>query len=251
MIFPDLQILEEVDNKNKTGDYKKLLKCQLSWKEMDFIKIDNHKKWTLSYRTDGFNDLEKEELRKILNECVWSEYNYPIKWESFYDKFSTILIPEPYYKEIKHFENLALTEWNRIRPFNNNLRENCLKVASESINLYFYLLSDATYIYNKELYSDYLDILLIETLWLFRFWKHQTGGFLVLKRSLSHFNNEEYLQKIKDILLKDLSENMRYDIIFGHLQDFMDMNNYFDKLKYKIKERIRNNNIENILNEKR
>lgn len=215
MKFPELKIVEEIDNPKKTGDYLKLLKCELSWQNLENEKIRNHKNWILNHRTSGFNDLEIESLKSLLEDLDWDSFNYPENWKQYYDKFSTILIPKPYYDEIKHFEKLALEEWNRSRPFDTSVRESCLKVAEESVNLYFYLLYDAVYIYNKDLYNEYFDLIIIRTLWSFRFWKHQTGGGLVLKKSTSHCKNLSVLdlERLKGILISDLSINMRHDVM--------------------------------------
>lgn len=240
MIFPEIKIIEEIES-NKY--YTKLLKCRLDWSGVDSHKKKHTINWCNSFLTENLSNDEKDVLNDILSEEVnWDEFNYPTKWKHIYDKFEYINIPKPYYEELKHLKELAISEWNRSRPFDTNVREHLLSTSIKSIELFFYLLSDAL-LYNGDLYNGELvheGRSLINVLWLFRFWKHQTGDGLVVIRSTSPFSKDAFT----DDFIKSLDENMNYKIINGLSLQSLSRSS---ELKDIIKQRLRDKKISSIL----
>ncbi len=213
MIFPDLNIIEEVDNPEKLGDYKTLLLCELDWSNIDEYKKSKHISWIYNF-VEVKNKFNKKAINEIIDEIDWEEYNYPTFYKSIYNEFKYIKIPKTYYDEMMYFKDFALKEWNKNRSFDTNIREKCLEPAISSIDLFFHLLYDSAYIFNTEFRGNSnLDI--IKPLWLYRFWKHQTGGGMVISRSV-----------------KDLEKLLKYKKVLNDLKLVLSSNNSFISLDY-------------------
>lgn len=250
MKFPDIKIIEEVED--QTNNYQKLLRCKIDWSEVDNHKKSSTIKWWNNYMTDNLSVDEKKVLNDILNEANWDEFLYPTKYKHIYDAFEYIDIPKTYYSELIHLRDLSLSEWSRSRPFDTSVREHLLLTAIKSVELYFYLLSDAL-LYNKELdtnisiINDELNITngyrsnsIMNILWLFRFWKHQTGDGLVIIRTLAPFVKNI----VSDDFLSTLEENMRFGIVNNVSTSDI---NRSDDLKIAIRTRLRDDKLNSIL----
>jgi hypothetical protein len=247
MRFPDIKIIEEVEDQTKT-----ILRCKIDWSDLDEHKKISTIKWWNNYMVDKLSVDEKKVLNDILNDANWDEFLYPTKYKHIYDMFEYIDIPITYYNELIHLRDLSLLEWNRSRPFDTSVREHLLSTSIKSVELYFFLLSDAL-LYNKELYTniniinDELKIIngyrcnsIMYILWLFRFWKHQTGNGLVITRSLAPFVKNLF----SDDFLYTLEENMRFRILNNVLTSDI---NISDALKIFIRTRLRDDKLNSIL----
>ena len=229
MKFPDLVILDEVPNENKTGDFKTLLLCKLDWTNLDNQKIKRSKDWISQFLLSDRNSDEEKILQLILDEYDWHSELYPNQFKKVLSLLDSFKMPKSYYEEIKHFECLALREWNRKRPFDTNVREECLSVAIEAISIYFYLIKDSLYIFNKvEDYSPEI-LQIIECVSLFRFWKGQIGSGLVSDRSLKPISRFKHLKKQQDL----------YDRLKMSFEECLDMSVVPLRNEWKLREMIR------------
>ena len=197
MKFPDLIILDEIPNEKKIGDYKTLLVCKLDWNQLDNYRIKKSKEWFLKFLLEERTKDEERVFKLILDEYDWESELYPNKFKKDISILDSFNMPKTYYDEIKHFENLALGEWNRKRIFDTIVREACLSPAIESVYLYFYLIKDAIHLWNRnpvdEYHHELIDI--VVSVSLFRFWKGQTGVDLVKSRALGGVNKESKLYR--------------------------------------------------------
>ena len=214
MRFPELNIIKEVKNIDKIGDYKKLLLCKLDWSSLDEYKKSKHISWIYNF-VEIKNKFDTKAINQIIDEEInWGEYNYPTFYKSVYEEFELIKIPKTYYDEIIHFRDLSITEWKRQRPFDTNTREKCLEPSISAVDIFFHLIYDCAFIFNTEFRGNSnLDI--IKSLWLYRFWKHQTGAGLLISRST-----------------KDLEKNLKYNKILSDLKSVLNSNNTFFGLDY-------------------
>lgn len=198
MNFPNLIILDEIPNEDKKGDYQTLLLCKLDWTEIDNHKIKRSKEWISQFLLEKRSKDEDRILKLILDEYDWERELYPNQFKHLFSLLDSFKIPKSYYEECKHFEDLALSEWNRRRPFDTAVREECLSVAIESSYLYFYMIKDALMIYDGRVdNSEMLQI--IESVSLFRFWKGQTGSGLVVQKALKNLINFRHLKEQKEL----------------------------------------------------
>jgi hypothetical protein len=238
MKFPSLIILDEVPNVEKIGDYKTLLVCRLDWSEIDVHKIKKSKEWLSHFLLSNRTTEEDKILHLILDEYDWYSELYPNQFKKILSLLDSFKMPKSYYEEIKHFENLALNEFNRSRPFIHSVRDECLKISTLSVSRYFYLIKDALYIWSK-VDSEMLQI--IECVSLFRFWKGQTGSNLVPERSLESIypsNNLKKQSELYDTLKMAFEECLELSVV--PLRDEW-------KLREMIKTRIRDEKIKDIL----
>lgn len=227
MIFPKLNVLNE-NWKVDSGYENTFFLCHLDWSSFDEWKIEIHKHKILMRLDRKLTPEEMEAFETIMTSSNWKEWTYPTQFESVYKKFEQFAVPKSYYQEIIYFQEMALNEYNRSRPFDTNVRDHLLEVAEAAVRQYFYLIWDAIWMFNKELYEtkqggfildnqDYFcsiqQINLIESLWLFRFWKHQTGGGLVVERSLKNLHQKNEVHKaVRGYLGPILEQNMDSEI---------------------------------------
>ena len=114
-------------------------------------------------------------------------------------------------------------------------------MAIEAISIYFYLIKDALYIFNKvEDYSPEI-LQIVECVSLFRFWKGQTGSGLVSDRSLKPISRFKHLKKQQDL----------YDRLKISFEECLEMSvvplrNEW-KLREMVKVRMRDEKIKDIL----
>lgn len=235
MEFPNLVILDEIQNEDGIS-YKTLLVCKLDWSEVDAHKIKKSKEWISQFLLSNRTPEEDKILHLILDEYDWHSELYPNQFKKVLSLLDSFKIPKSYYDEIKHFESLALSEWNRKRPFDTNVREECLKISVISTSMYFYLIKNALYIWNREVEpSEVLQI--IECVSLFRFWKGTTGSGLVSERALQSvsFKNQSELY---DTLKMAFEECLQLSVV--------PLRNEW-KLREMIKIRLRDEKIKDIL----
>jgi hypothetical protein len=209
MKFPDLNIIKEVDNTQKISDYKTFLLCQLDWSSVDEYKKSKHISWIYNF-VEVENQFDKKALDDIISDIDWEEHNYPTFYKSVYKEFELIKIPKTYYDEIIHFRDLSIKEWSKQRPFDTNIREKCLEPAISAIDTFFHLIYDCAFMFEFR-GSQNIDI--IKSLWLYRFWKHQTGSGMLISRST-----------------KDLERHLKYNKILNDLKLVLDSNNTYTQI---------------------
>lgn len=221
MIFPKLKVLNE-NYKVDSGYENTFFLCHLDWSAFDEWKVETHKHKILMRVDRKLTSEEIEAFETIMTSSNWKEWLYPTQFESVYKKFEQFVVPKSYYQEIIYFQEMALNEYNRSRPFDTNVREHLLEVAEAAVRQYFYLIWDAIWMFNKELheinfknqkFSTAEELNLIESLWLFRFWKHQTGSGLVVDKSLKNLHPKNEIHKlVKNNLGPILEQNMNCEV---------------------------------------
>ena len=220
MKFPELKIIDKVKNESNYTDEKELLVVEIDWKEVDNSKIQSRKAWYLKYGVPNSTKEQEVALRQLLKEVDWStEYLYPSNYSYIFDKYSKFKITQKYYDECLHLRDKAIEEWNRKRPFDTNVRERLLDASNSFVNLFFYMIGDAIYIYNPELHISktgntddayFEHSVLLKSLMLFRFWKFQTGGGLLVDKSsgfISSYNDsicERFSKEVKPYLVSNI-----------------------------------------------
>lgn len=269
MKFPELKILNKVINTDKNIDSKELLVVQLDWTNIDNHKIESKKNW---YQKFGIKDKTIEQeiaLNQILNETDWSgDFLYPKKYKYIFDKYSTFKITKSYYDECQHLRKMAIDEWNRQRPFDTNVRESLLDASIKFVELFFYMIVDAVYIYNKELHSmpvpptlpngDISDdfyfehSVLLKSLTLYRFWKFQTGGGLLVDKAMSGLSNfvKRYNDSIRDRFNKEVKQDFIDNIHFDPLGIQQSYPEREEQLLVLVNQRVRDNKLNGILDYK-
>lgn len=219
MNFPELKIIDKISNKGKT-DEKELLVVQLDWSELDNHKIKSRKDWYMKYGIPNSSKDEKLALDQLLEEVDWSgEYLYPTEYKYIYEKYSQFKISQHYYDECQYLMERTKSEWERTRPFDTNVRETLLEAAFKYIELYFYMIGDAIYIYNPEFRPlgmadediNFEQLILIRALFSFRFWKFQTGGGIVVNRSTEFTEKWRYSKRFNIEVKPILESNMKFE----------------------------------------
>jgi hypothetical protein len=253
MKFPELKIIEKVPGDRNTGDEKELLLIQLDWSELDNHKIKSRGEWYMKHGIPKSSKEEKLALEQLLKEVNWSgEYLYPLEYKYIFEKYSQFKISQHYYDECQYLIKSFIDDWNRSRPFDTNVRETLLEAAYKYIELYFYMIGDAIYIYNPEFRPlsmkdeeiNFEQLYLIRSLFSFRFWKFQTGGGLVVDRATEFASkwrdSDRFYKEVKPIL----ERNMKFEP--------MGLSQYYpereDELKVLVSQRVRDNRLNNILN---
>ena len=146
---------------------------------------------------------------------------------------------------------MAIEEWNRQRPFDTNVREELLSPAITFIQSFFYLINDAIYIYNHDLRtgnsdeSYYEHSVLPRSLMLFRFWKFQTGGGLLVDKST------EFIKRYVDSIRNRFASENKQDLIDNVKFNPFGLSEYYpekeEQLLQLVNQRIRDNKLKNIL----
>jgi hypothetical protein len=176
--------------------------CDAYKKLCDAYKKQSKRKWWGNYKLPNFK-LDKSQLEafeEAFEDCNWKEFNYPPRYEHVYEKYEYIWMTPNYYTEIKHFEALAISEWDRGRSFDTSVREHCLCCAIKAVDLYFFLLIDACR-FRTDMEK------MISPLWKYRFWKHQTGSGLIVDRAFSEVYSLDKALPCMVTLYNDLEEN--------------------------------------------
>ncbi len=252
MNFPELKIIDRVTNQNKNSDGpKELLVVELDWSKPDKKKIDIRKNWYRKYGVQKATKEQKVALNQMLKEVDWSEYLYPQKYKYVFDKYSKFKMTQSYYNECLHIKKMAIEEWNRQRPFDTNVREELLTPAISFVESFFYLINDAIYIYNQDFRSDDRDndyfehSVLLRSLILFRFWKFQTGGGLLVDKSSAFVKryNDSIRDKFDLEIKQDLIDNVKFEP-FGLSQYYPERE---EELLVLVNQRVRDNRLQNIL----
>jgi hypothetical protein len=148
--------------------------------------------------------------------------------------------------------NSAKSDWDISRPFDTNVRETLLETAFKYVELYFYMIADAIYIYNREFRPlgmgdeeiNFEQLVLIRTLFSFRFWKFQTGGGVVVDRATDFVKKWRYDARFEKEVKPILERNMKFEP--------MGLSTYYpereEELKVLVSQRMRDNRLNNILN---
>ncbi len=265
MKFPNLKIIDTVEN--KTGsDEKELLLIKIDWSDIDNHKIEARKNWYKKWGVPNKTEEQSVALDQMLDEVDWNgEYLYPSKYTYIYKKYSEFLISKSYYEECLHLIKMATEEWNRKRPFDTNVRESLLEGAIKFVELFFYLICDAIYIYNANLHLNTVppnlpttnqkdDVyfehsVLLRSLMLFRFWKFQTGGGLLVDKSSEFIKryNDSIVDKFNSEVKQDLIDNVKFEP-FGLSSHYIIGKE--EMLLSLVNQRVRDNRISKIVNER-
>jgi hypothetical protein len=114
------------------------------------------------------------------------------------------------------------------------------------------MISDAIYIYNREFRPlgiqdevvNFEQMVLIKSLSLFRFWKFQTGGGVVVDRASDFVKKWRYITQFEKEVKPALEKNMEFEP--------MCLSRYHpereEELKVLVNQRVRDNRLNNILN---
>lgn len=252
MKFPELKIIDKISNKGKT-DEKELLVVQLDWSELDNHKIKSRADWYMKHGLAKPTKEEKLALGQLLKEVDWSgDYLYPTKYKYIFEKYSQFKMSQHYYDECQYLMKSFIGDWDRSRPFDTNVRETLLEAAYKYIELYFYMIGDAIYIYNPEFRPlgmkdeeiNFEQLYLIRSLFSFRFWKFQTGGGLVVDRATEFVSkwrdSDRFYKEVKPVL----ERNMKFEPM-GLSPHYPERE---EELKVLIAQRVRDNRLNNILN---
>ena len=253
MKFPELKIIGKVANDNPNRDVKELLVVQLDWSEMDNHKIKSRKDWYIKHGLTKPSKEESKALKQLLEEVDWSgEYLYPTEYKYIFEKYSQFKMSQHYYDECQYLMRMAQSDWERSRPFDTNVRESLLEASIKYVELFFYMISDAIYIYNREFRPlgvhdeivNFEQMVLIKSLSLFRFWKFQTGGGVVVDRASDFVKKWRYNGQFEKEVKPILENNMKFEP--------MDLTQYHpereEQLKTLVNQRVRDNRLNNILN---
>jgi hypothetical protein len=216
--FPRLIILDETTTK----DGIKLYEVELYWNEFEKIMIENHINHIISYyiksqrssgnpHGDKIKELYKDVphlVEEALKKLNWKEYFRPTQSDEVDLITKRFLIREDYWKEMMRLKKLVIDEQKRLKPqFDTNVREKVFEVPVKSIEIFFYLISDALQMHNGVPYRRTQEILCLN---LYRFWREQTGIGLIIKKSFNHlddYQNDEGFKKLKQELEKDISKH--------------------------------------------
>lgn len=236
MIFPELKIIGKSTFSNR--DYHKV---KLDWTKQDADKINFKKDWFRKHYLKWF-DISKEQsdaFNQVLDEWNWNHFLYPSKYQKIFD--TEYLIPNEYLQELKHLESLAISEWERARPFDTVVREKLLDISIRTINCYFYLLEDCYAQDYRELQKNggvgkRGNVELVTTLNLFRFWKSYTGGGLLIDKASENIKREDLRKWFDDEVKEDLIENIRFKPLGMDLSEK-------DKILNLIQQKIRDNKL--------
>ncbi|MFA6233733.1 MAG: hypothetical protein WC824_06005 [Bacteroidota bacterium] len=190
-------------------DNKAIPLYRLDWEIVDVAKERKHFKW-LSQKDN--------KARGIPFQALTSP-----EWETQIDGLSFALTRE-YREHIYHCTNLAQTEWCLPRPFDTNIRDKCLRIATEAVQVSFYLLLDCLWDSNIQapnrlgkgywVRGELREV--FRSACLIRFWDHQIGrakiqfisGLDDLQKYArdqgAHLRNEpnkSEIEKIKELVL--------------------------------------------------
>jgi hypothetical protein len=253
MKFPELKIIDKVTNDDANREVKELLVVQLDWSEMDNHKIKSRKDWYVKHGLTKPTKEESKALKQLLDEVDWSgEYLYPTEYKYIFDKYSQFKISQHYYDECQYLMKAAKDDWERSRPFDTNVRETLLEASIKYVELFFYMIADAIYIYNREFRPlgiqdeviNFEQLILIRSLSLFRFWKFQTGGGVVVDRASDFTKKWRHNGQFEKEVKPTLEKNMEFEP--------MCLSRYYpereEELKVLVNQRVRDNRLNNILN---
>jgi len=262
MKFPELKIIDKVPNKTKNGDSKEFLVVQLDWTEIDAYKIDSKRGWYQKFGIPTATQEQKLALNQLLDELDWSvNFLYPEKYGYIFDKYSKFQITQSYYNECLHLRKMAISEWTRSRPFDTNVRESLLEVSQKFVELFFYMIVDAIYIYNPDIHKTSVypqlpggDVredqyfehsVLLKSLMLYRFWKFQTGGGLLLDKASNFVTG--YNDSIRDRFEKEVKDDLISNIKFEPLGLPEWYPEKEEELLQRVNQKVRENRLKDIL----
>ena len=224
MIFPQLLILEQTNIEDKFGNQEPYYRVSLDWVSFDKEITNDLIKWYKDYyissprnKNQKIRDLlviDEKLLDQILkHQLNWEEHIKPTEFESFYQKSNNFLLKKSYWLEINNYKKLAQEERKKQFGFDTNVRERCLELSEKAVEIYFYLISDAIYISDG---FDYYDSVLFNALCLFRFWRHQSGVGVDMKK-VKRLEMLEVADKSKNInLIQKLENHLTFTPIPGY-----------------------------------
>ena len=254
MKFPELKIIDRIPNTSKNSDSKEFLVVELDWTEIDNHKINSRKSWYKKYGVPNATKEQEVALNQLLKEVDWKgNYLYPSKYQFIFDKYSQFKITQHYYDECLHLRKMAIDEWNRQRPFDTNVRESLLEASMAFVNSFFYMILDSIYIYNPELNTGidreeayFEHSVLLKGLMLYRFWKFQTGGGLLVDKASNFINkyNDSIRLRFDKEVKQDLIDNVKFEPL-GIEQSYPERE---EQLLVLVNQRVRDNRLNNILN---
>lgn len=249
MIFPQIKIISQ----DKTEKFGILYKCQIDWSEIDNLGKSNMISWYNILIKSELNAVESNIFGQMLEEVDWSENNYPSQLKDYYDKWDIIYITPNYYNELEHLRNSAISECERVRSFDTNVRDKLLEASNKFVELYFYLLSDAIQIFNKwddEFEGFKINHNFIFTICLYRFWKNQTVKGLVINRSFyPTIPDIPWKEPLREILKDNLKWKPFVDRESTNTSNVPDFRRHIDTIRSLVKGRIRDNKINHIIND--
>lgn len=216
MNFPEIK---ETGN-TKDHNSQTIKEYHIDWESFDNIKKEKHIDWIKKYCLSDIDPKQKDlYIRTVLpNLHYWQDFiGIPEKYRHILENTSTIFIPDDYLKEIKHFKEMALSEWNRTRPFDTNVRDTCLEVSQKAVEMFFYLISDSILIYNKEKINPYsedenriynFEFEFLIPFFLYKFWICQTGRGLIVRNAFKRYVSPRFkiVDKEKEKLEKELTD---------------------------------------------
>ena len=253
MKFPELKIIGKVANDDPNRDVKELLVVQLDWSEMDNHKIKSRKDWFMKHGLTKPTKEESKALKQLLEEVDWNgDYLYPTEYKYIFEKYSQFKMSQHYYNECQYLMKSAQDDWERSRPFDTNVREALLEAGIKYVELFFYMMADAIYIYNPEFRPfgmknediNFEQLILIRSIFLFRFWKFQTGGGVVVDRASEFVKRWRYVEQFDKDVKPILEKNMKFEPM-GLTQLYPDRE---EQLRTLINQKVRDNRLNNILN---
>lgn len=218
MIFPQLNILEQIDKEDQFGNQEIYYRVSINWYQFDKDIIEDTIKLYKRYYISGSRN-PNQKLRDLLtndenlldtilrNQLSWDEFLKPSEFDYLYKKTDKFLIKKSYWSEINKYRKLALDQISDQPRFDTNVREKCLELSEKAIELYFYLITDAIYISGDVV--DYQESVLLHQILLYRFWRHQTGIGTILSKIKIQQNTD---------LSKKLENNLRVTPIPGYMR---------------------------------
>lgn len=218
MVFPELKIINDKWYVDST--YDKFYLCELDWSMLDSWKINGFVNNIRGRITKPLSEVESVAFDTLIKDNDWQNWLYPTELEPLYKNFQQFVVPQSYYKEIEHYKNLALSERDRKTGLDTNVRDRVFEVSETAVKIYFYLIYDAIYMWNTKLFTDQFfkqgDLELMQSLWLYRFWKHQTGSGLVINKSLRCYqiNNQVHQKAISFLepIFKENNQSGRFEL---------------------------------------
>jgi hypothetical protein len=163
-VFPHLFFVKDASFGSWNYSLSKTTKIyKLNWNNFDDIILKRHQEF---------------------NQKCWPNQSIPIvqKFDPHYEEILQSLkfaVPIHYMDAIHDATNSAMSEWNKERRFDTNIREMCLQPAIKFVEVAFRLLCDCAYDEITNYFYRAENKYLLPHLLLFRFWQNQTGAGLI------------------------------------------------------------------------
>jgi hypothetical protein len=219
LYFPKLQFIREgsLIRKDSGGESGRPINIyKLDWLEQEAKIKEKHYKWK--------KDFHPEKKLPFIGQL-------PEEWDEWI-KSLVFAIDEGYMREIRHWTQQGLHNWNRSNyaTADTMVREICLKPAISMIEVAFFLIGDCIYDPENSWYSRAGKNFLAEPVMLYKFWSYQTGRGLLLERA----RMEKIAWSIKNSTLAKRDPNDEYIIQGKKLIE--DLNKHQEKFGESYKE---------------